>query len=76
MIRQKKGTIRFGDFREVTAKYDTPATKTDCGHAALKGQTIGYAGRGKGQAAHIQCSACWTAWVCENAEAEADELSP
>ena len=61
-------TKRFNDFTSITAKFNSTGT---CGHAIAKGDEIGYArgNRRRGVKAETSCSACWTRWCAENAEA-------
>ena len=57
--------LRFNDHREIAARFDSVGS---CGHDIKKGDTIGYARRGRD--VHTNCPACWSAWVAENQEAD------
>ena len=69
---RRTGT-RFDDYREITAKFDTPAALAACGHDIKKGEIIGYASGRYGSRGLVQCAACWARWVAENREADAIE---
>jgi len=59
-------SARYSDYAEITARFHSRGT---CGHEIRKGDTIGYARKGK----FTQCTECWSAWVAENREADAIE---
>lgn len=66
--RQLTTANRFDNYREITAKFNTPAEKTQCGHPIRKGDLIGWSKRHG-----VFCQACWEKWSAENKEAEAIE---
>jgi hypothetical protein len=57
---------RFDNYREIDARFASTGT---CGHAISKGDRIGWHPTIK----KTQCTACWSRWVAENAEADALE---
>ena len=61
--RNSRTADRFDNYLEIDAKYPSSAT---CGHDIHKGDRIGWHPVLK----KSQCSACWSRWVAENAEAD------
>jgi len=57
--------LRFDDFREITARFDSPPERTRCGHAIQAGDRILYHRKGG-----VYCAACSRRWAAEVAEEE------
>lgn len=71
-------TPRFNDYRGITAEHAGKSNACGSkvgGHDIAVGDLIGYVPKRRygGPPAPTMCSACWSSWCCENAEAQAYE---
>jgi hypothetical protein len=63
--------LRFNDFRDIKAKFDSKGCVNSPDHVTKKGDAIGFAPRGR----VVCCADCWQKWCAENAAAAFDEMS-